>query len=70
VTSSTISNTNMTTGDDGFLVLNDGSGSMTVSVTQSAFTDNKGDHFQAATDADASGPMNVTFNGNTPPALT
>ena len=65
VVSSTISTTNFTTGDDGMLVLLTGSGSMTVSVTGSTFTDNKGDHFQAATDADATGPMNITFNNNT-----
>jgi hypothetical protein len=65
ITGSTISNTNMTTGDDGILVLNTGSAAMTVSVTGSTFTDNKGDHFQAATDADATGTMNITFNNNT-----
>jgi hypothetical protein len=65
VTGTTIATTNFTTGDDGFLVLNTGSASMTVSVTGSTFTDNKGDHFQAASDADASGTMNITFNNNT-----
>jgi hypothetical protein len=47
VTASTISNTSTVTGDDGILILNDGSSAMTVSVTRSTFTDNKGDHFQA-----------------------
>lgn len=65
VTSCTIGNTNMTTGDDGILFLNNGNGGMTISVTNSTFTDNKGDHFQAASDADASGTINVTFNNNT-----
>jgi hypothetical protein len=65
VTGSTFSTTNFTTGDDGFQVLDTGSASMTVSVTGCTFTDNKGDHFQAATDADATGPMNITFNNNT-----
>ena len=65
VTGSTFSTTNFTTGDDGFLVLDTGSASMTVSITGCTFTDNKGDHFQAATDADATGPMNIIFNNNT-----
>ena len=67
ITGSTFKDTNTTTGlgDDGILVLLNGSGSMTVSVTGNTFTDNKGDHFQAATDADASGQMNITFTGNT-----
>jgi hypothetical protein len=37
---------------------------MTISVTQSAFTDNRGDHFQAAS-APTSGSLNVTFSNNT-----
>jgi hypothetical protein len=65
VVESHIAATNFTTGDDGLLVLNAGSASMTVSVTGSTFTDNKGDHFEAATDADATGPMNITFSNNT-----
>ncbi|HEX8366673.1 MAG TPA: FG-GAP-like repeat-containing protein [Allosphingosinicella sp.] len=65
VTGSTFTANHTTTGNDGFIVLLNGSGSMTVSVTGSTFTDNKGDHFQAATDADATGPMNITFTGNT-----
>jgi hypothetical protein len=65
VTASTISSTSLVTGDDGILVLNDGAGAMNVSVTGSTFTDNKGDHFQAASDADASGSINVTFDNNT-----
>jgi hypothetical protein len=64
ITGSTFSNTNMTTGDDGILILNTGSAAMTVSVTGSTFTDNRGDHFQAATDANATGTMNITFNDN------
>jgi Ca2+-binding RTX toxin-like protein len=65
VTASTISNTSTVTGDDGILVLNDGAGAMSVSVTGSTFTDNKGDHFQAASDADASGSINAIFDNNT-----
>ena len=62
VTGSTIANTNMTTGDDGILMLDNGSAAMTVSVTGSTFTDNKGDHFQAASDASSTGSVNVTFD--------
>ena len=65
ITGSTFSTTNMATGDDGILVLNTGSAAMTVSVTGSTFTDSRGDHFQAASDADANGTMNITFNNNT-----
>ncbi|MCM2313946.1 MAG: hypothetical protein NDJ92_02175, partial [Thermoanaerobaculia bacterium] len=65
VTSSSFTTTNMTTGDDGFRIENNGTGSMTISITGSTFTDNKGDHFQAATSAGATGSMNVTFSNNT-----
>lgn len=65
VTNSQFATTNFTTGDDGILLLIDGTGAMTASVTQSAFTDNKGDHFQAASTASASGSINLTFSNNT-----
>ena len=65
VTNSQIATPNFTTGDDGFLFLNNGSAQMTVSITQSAFTDNKGDHFQAASSASATGLLTVTFSNNT-----
>jgi hypothetical protein len=65
VAGSTIANTNVTTGDDGILILNSGSAAMTVSVTGSTFTDNKGDHFQAASDASSTGSVDVTFDNNT-----
>ena len=65
VTGSTFSATSSVTGDDGFLIENNGSGSMAVSITGSTFVDNKGDHFQAATSASASGSLAVTFNNNT-----
>ena len=65
VTGSTVANTNMTTGDDGMLVLNNGSAAMTVSVTGSTFTDNKGDHFQAASDSSSTGSIDATFDNNT-----
>jgi hypothetical protein len=53
------------TGDDGLIVENNGTGAMAVSVTGSTFTDNKGDHFNAATNASATGSLAVTFTGNT-----
>ena len=64
VTGSAFTLTSMVTGNDGFLLENNGSGSMTVSITGSTFTDNKGDHFQAATTASATGVTNVTFSNN------
>jgi hypothetical protein len=65
VTNSAFTNTNMATGDDGFLFENNGSGSMAVSITGSTFTDNKGDHLQVATSASATGSVSATFSNNT-----
>jgi large repetitive protein len=65
VTNSQFATPSFVTGDDGILLLTDGAGSITASITQSAFTDNKGDHFQAASTASATGPINVTFSNNT-----
>jgi hypothetical protein len=65
VTNSQLSSTSIVTGDDGVQLLTDGPGNITASITQSAFTDNKGDHFQAATTASATGTINVTFSNNT-----
>ena len=65
VTNSQIATNSIVTGDDGILLLTDGAGSITASITQSAFTDNKGDHFQAATTASATGAIDVTFSNNT-----
>jgi hypothetical protein len=64
VTNGTFTTTNVTTGGDGFLLENNGSGAMTVSITGSTFTDNKADHFQAASQAGATGTMAVTFSNN------
>jgi hypothetical protein len=54
-------------GNDGFIIQNTGSGDMTVSITGSTFTDNRGDHFQASFDATATSTasMDVTFSNNT-----
>ena len=65
VTNGTFTTTNVTTGDDGFRVENNGSGVMNVSITGSTFTDNKGDHFQVATQAGATGSIGFTFSNNT-----
>ncbi|MCZ7651395.1 MAG: tandem-95 repeat protein [Thermoanaerobaculia bacterium] len=62
VTGSTFSN-NSSIGNDGFLVEASGTASITVSVTGSTFTANRGDHFQAA--AANSGTLNVVFSNNT-----
>ncbi|QQR73648.1 MAG: tandem-95 repeat protein [Holophagales bacterium] len=54
---------NSSIGNDGFLVDASGSASMTVSVTGSTFSANRGDHFQAA--AANSGILDVVFSNNT-----
>jgi Bacterial Ig-like domain/Bacterial Ig domain/FG-GAP-like repeat len=69
-TSSTnFTNTSAAVGNDGILFLGaDVSGSnnanMSISVTNCTFTSNRGDHFQAATDAASSATMSVTFQNN------
>lgn len=65
VTASSFTDTNMTSGGDGFLFENNGPGAMTISITSSTFTDNKGNHFRASTSTGATGSMNVTFSSNT-----
>ena len=65
VTGSTFATTDFTTGDDGFLVENNGSGAMSFSITGSTFTDNKGDHLQVVTTSSATGSVNFTFSNNT-----
>ena len=56
---------NFTTGDDGLLVEQNGTGTMNLSITGNTFTDNKGDHFQVASQASAAGAINFTFSNNT-----
>ncbi len=63
VTGSTVSSNSSTLGDDGLQCSVTGTGSITVSVTGSIFTANRGDHFQAV--ATNAGNLNVTFTGNT-----
>ena len=63
VGSSSSFGSNSAIGNDGFLVEASGTASMTVSVTGSSFSANRGDHFQAA--AANSGVLDVTFSSNT-----
>lgn len=65
VSGSTFGTTNAIIGGDGFLVENNGTGAMTVSISGSTFVDNRGNHFHATTDATATGSLNVTLNNNT-----
>jgi hypothetical protein len=68
VTGSTFATTaQVAPGNDGFIIQNTGSGDMAVSITNSTFTDNRGDHFQASFDATATSAasMDVTFSNNT-----
>lgn len=69
VTTSTFSNSNnATTGNDGLLLESNGTATTTASITGSTFDNNRGDHFQFATNATggAGGSQNnLTFSGNT-----
>ncbi len=65
VTGSTFSNTSTATGNDGIHLDSNNTAGMTVSVTGSTFDHNRGDHFQFATNASASGTNSVTFSSNT-----
>lgn len=69
VATSTFSNSNnATTGNDGLLLESNGTAITTASITGSTFNNNRGDHFQFATNGTggASGSQNnLTFSGNT-----
>ncbi|MBX9859989.1 MAG: cadherin-like domain-containing protein [Sphingomonas sp.] len=69
VTTSTFSNSNnATTGNDGLLLESNGTAVTTASITGSTFDNNRGDHFQFATNGTggAGGSQNnLTFSGNT-----
>jgi hypothetical protein len=54
---------NSSIGSDGLLLDASGTATITATVTGSAFTANKGDHFQAAAAND--GNLNIIFTGNT-----
>jgi hypothetical protein len=66
VTGSTLNSTsNASTGNDGLHVDANDNASVTVSVTGSTFSNNRGDHFQFSTNATSSGTNSVTFSNNT-----
>ena len=69
VTTSAFSNSNnATTGNDGLLLESNGTATTTASITGSTFDNNRGDHFQFATNGTggAGGSQNnLTFSGNT-----
>ncbi|WP_066648930.1 MULTISPECIES: Ig-like domain-containing protein [Sphingomonas] len=69
VTSSNFRNSNnATTGNDGLLLESNGTATTTASITGSTFDNNRGDHFQFATNGTggAGGSQNnLTFSGNT-----
>src|SRR5688572_7772664 len=69
VTSTTFSNNSATIGNDGIhFLMADVSGSnnanMSITVTNSVFTNHRGDHFQALTDAATTGTQTVVFQNN------
>ena len=63
ISSSTFRDNSSTTGNDGIFIGSRTSAIVTVSVTNSTFAANRGDHFQA--DALNSSQLSVTFTGNT-----
>ncbi|HEX8640668.1 MAG TPA: Ig-like domain-containing protein [Allosphingosinicella sp.] len=52
------------TADDGLIIQGNGTALIRASVTGSTFTNNRGDHFQYATDALATSTAHITFNDN------
>lgn len=66
VTNSTFSNTSATVGNDGIHFRGEvGSPNMSISVSNCTFANNRGDHFQATTDASNTAVMDVVFQSNT-----
>jgi Bacterial cadherin-like domain/Putative Ig domain len=66
VTGSTFSNTSTSVGNDGIHFEGIGTAHMTISVTGCTFNHNRGDHFQANTDAANTGVIQtITFSNNT-----
>jgi hypothetical protein len=63
----TYSDTNLfaTSGGDAILMRNDGTGTMTATVQNATFTNNRDDQFQATAGAASSGTLNVTVQSNT-----
>jgi hypothetical protein len=66
VTNSTLNSVStLLSGNDGLHLDANDTANMTVSVTGSTFSDNRGDHFQFSTNATSSGTNSVTFSNNT-----
>jgi hypothetical protein len=64
ITHSTFSNTSTTVGNDGIHFEGRNSAVMSIDVENSTFNHNRGDHFQATTDAASGANMTVTFSNN------
>ncbi|MCW5851736.1 MAG: hypothetical protein KIT87_16810, partial [Anaerolineae bacterium] len=66
VSNSTFSNTSTSIGNDGIFFQGTGTAVMAISVSGSTFTNNRGDHFQATTDADTAhtATVDVVFQNN------
>jgi hypothetical protein len=60
-----ISGTNATSGDDGLFVDGTGTGTLSLTVTGTTFTDNRGDHIQMTTDASNTVIESLTVTGAT-----
>jgi hypothetical protein len=58
-------NTFPTTGGDAIQLRNDQTGTMTATVQNATFTNNRDDHVQATADADSAATLNLTIQGNT-----
>jgi len=54
-----------TSGGDAILLRNDQTGTMTATIQNATFTNNRDDHVQVAADADSAATLNVTVTGNT-----
>jgi hypothetical protein len=67
VAGGTYSNTNnfATTGADAILLRNDQTGTMTATVDNATFNNNRDDHVQATADADSAATINLTVTNNT-----
>jgi hypothetical protein len=53
-----------TTGNDGIMLVSEGTGSLTATIQNATFTNNRGDHVQVTTDASTTATQNVTIANN------
>jgi hypothetical protein len=65
VTGGSFTNTSALVGNDGIHLDANTTAAIIASVTGSTFSNNRGDHFQFATNATSTGSSNVTFSSNT-----